>query len=947
MFCDLHNMRSCSRTICPTIRRLDEHRKRAKCLADLFGNEEANAWRKELIEKCEAVMFDDQDSVNTKPREILWRKGYYDTIAMAKRFIHTQLKHTALADLDGIYDLGEFIEAGMARLKKIIVRLESDYNLDLRCLVDFTLFGEVNAVVEPGDIPINKKITSLEIINFALESIHALIVSLGDLHRYYLDFGLNTLINAGITRQLADLYYKEAFKLNPQNGMPQNQLGTLWIGRGYNLDSVYFYLHSLVCPRPFELSEDNVIRLFQQNSAYLETIKMDEDYQVTLRDFIGRFLLIVDIFFFDKNVPTFNELCSFLLCDLNVMLQRKESSGLDQEMLFKMTALLFFCMRKLKKSNSPKLYYLNAFLAGICDQFVDNCNTRFEDFFKGHEKENQEYQLKYAEAYSAYQKLIQDECGRGIPREAEQPVENGNRHLSSNSGVSPDAYGGSSGEISTNEKANYTRNGKAAGSAAKKAVKYRRRRRRSTVSSASESDLTSNFDSESSEESSDEEEDQKSDEEGRNVKDQQAIRHFNGDDDSDIVIEEETVVIKTKELYGNTIQSPVPSSVDVVNGMQNAFADMHFREDATDGENKGSGRLRMRKKIFFPLYDPNLVLKFATGEPTIPALKVLFDWLMGNKDILWECYQSNPQFVDKIMSLLNVVTLNICTRKVFFHRALLTTDGLREDIQSLFDVRSKMPIAEDLLLKHFGEFVEAQANLDWEMPAQLKVTASEVDLLRLFKLKNFGFFIADRRKFGYAFLNCRFERTSVEQDKKRINSKKAAKQGSRRSELKGRNEWKSSSSGEGKGSDGKRIQKLRKAGTEKKRGRRNRAGASNKNMGNPPGPGKVCLLEAGDGDLKAKDKGLREKEMLQKGELMKKLWLRNEVKTLESQVNLLSFFSFPCYALHMFLVDSRTKGSRIDYPLCGGRCQSSRRPFGHCEAVGAHGKANCFDSFRR
>lgn len=676
-----------------------------------------------MVEKCEQVIFDDQDSVNTKPREILWRKGYYDTIAMAKRFMHAQLKQVALADLDGVNHLAEFIEEGMTRLKKIIVRIENDYNLDLRYLVDFSLFGEELAavVVNHDEVPINKKITSLEIINFALESIHALIVALGDLNRYYLDFGLNKLFNCEITKQRTALYYEEAFKLNPQNGMPQNQMGTLWIGRSYNLDSVYYYLYSLVCPKPFELSEDNVIKLFHQNSAYLETINMDEDYEVNLKDFIARFLLIVDIFFFDKSVPTFNDLCGFLLCDLNAMLQRNEG-GFDQDVLFKITAILFFCMRKLKKTNSPTLYHLNAFLAAICDQFVVRCHTTFEEFFKLHEQENLEYHAKYTEAYSLYQESNKGENGKAMQRKPEQKSQNGTNGLSSNSatdGVSQEAYGASSTENKSNEKSGDSREPKRRPVIPKKAVKYRRRRRRSTDSSDSESDLTSNFDSDSeasdgSSDPEDSEDDVESEEEENhleinNSRDPRKPGKFKSisdeENDSDVLIEEETVVLKNHEVNGHSSIAPTAE-----NHLEKSFTALNFRDEVNNVENKPLGRIRLRQKMCLALYDPNLVLKFASKEPTIRALKVLLDWLMGNKEIVWECHQSNPQFLEKIMSLLNVVTLNICTRKVFFHRRLLTAEGLREDIQSLFDARCKMPITEDLVLKHFAEFVDVQMN---------------------------------------------------------------------------------------------------------------------------------------------------------------------------------------------------------------------------------------------
>lgn len=921
------------RSICPLIRRLDEHRSRANSLLDLF-DEDVSAWRQELVGKCEDAFFDDQDCVSPKPREILWRKGYYDTISMAKRFVHKHYKSQAALDgsvLAGMDKLCAFIEEGIMRLKKIIVRIEADYNLDLKYLVDFTLFGngeeaelQLDQFPSHEEIPINKKITSLEIINFALESIHSLIISLGDLHRYYLDFGLHKQFNPAITKQLTANYYEEAFKLNPKNGMPQNQLGTLWFGRNCNLDSVYYYLYSLVCPKPFELSEDNVVKIFQQSAAYLEDLVMEKDYQVSFQDFIARFLLVADIFFFDKNVPTFNDLCRLLLCDLNYMLRQGGESVLDQDILFKLTAILFFCMRKLKRTNSPKVFQLNAFLAAICDQFVESCNVNFEEFFAAHSVENEAYQQRYQDRYAAYTqrepkaeraKMLIVENGQSASRRV-NGLNNGLSSTSTTDGVSQDAYGGGSSNerksIGDGQNRRTTSNGSGA-AAKKRAPKYRRRRRRSTYTS--DSDLTSNFDSDSEGEEDNSElsdEDQDSGEEDINYEDEDSeeeelekraengtVKWRNGsahvkldsdeNNDSDVIIEEETVVVKTngESVNGSRTMSPFTPLNGVAAQLEEMrIGDVDFGQQHLQDERRGD---RTRQKVPLVKCDPNLLLKFVEREPTIRALKLLLDWLMDNKEIIWECFQSNPEFVHKIMVLLNSVNVNIFTRKVFFERQLLTTEGLREDIRSLFDARAKLPITEDLVLKHFGEFNRSQVNLDWEIYSQMKVTAMEENLLRIIKLKNFGFFICDRKKFGYAFRSCSFEQIDTEQVKRRKNAKRAQKRdGGRQGEQKRGNDWGSGSgSGETRRERRRRQRKQQRNG-EPVEGRRN-MGNGDKGRGGRTAEGRQQQQgrnrEEGSGDVRGKDKVCREKEMLKKGELMGKLWLRNEVKTLESKVS--------------------------------------------------------------
>lgn len=899
------------------MKQIDERRTRARCLVELF-DDDITEIRRDVVQRCEDAMFSDQDSVSHKPRELLWRKGYYDTISLAKRFIHQHWKSQSALEsrhnnyvtapaLDGTDKLCLFIEEGMLRLKKMVIRIDQDYDLDLKYIVDFSLFenGEVAIPVEHEVVPINKKITSLEIINFALESIHAIIVSLGDLHRYYLDFGLNKQFDADVTAELTARFYEAAFKLNPKQGMPQNQLGTLWIGRNFNLDSVYHYLYSLVCPKPFEMSEDNVIKIFNQGAVYLENLVMPDDYTVTLQDFIARFLLIVDIFFFDKNVPTLNDLCRFLLCDLKTLLGQR--GVFTQDILFKFTSILFFCMNKLKRSNSPKVFQLNAFLAAICDQFTENCNANFDAFFQEHYKENADYKERYQQLYDIYNEerinTIQPEmldkesimskkdkrtCQNIILDDAKM---NGLSGTSSAEGTSSPHEAGDSDKNGLSG-SRQGRQGKSKGSidydnGKKRAPKYRRRRRRSTYSS--DSDLTSNFDSDSEKSEVDESDfsyedsDDDTDDDGEHYEEEPATPNkyhvdrrsstaIDEDNDSDIVIEEETVVLVGRNKDNGSVLKSESTQESGHGDLIGQLDELCIVDANGKQEDVGPKRERNRQKLGSVKYSPNLLLRFVDGEPTIRALKLLFDWLMDHKEIVWECFQSNPDFLHKIMVLLNTVNLDIFTRRVFFKRQLLTVNGLRDDIKSLFEVRGKLPISEDMHMKHFSEFARAQAGLDWELPVQMYVTPMEENLMRIVKLKNFGFFICDRKKFGYVFRNCEFEEINLETMREKKKAKRSERRGGRKPEANG-GRVRKGQPGIGNKQNGDKLQKRR--------------GRMEESSGQPR-RGRGLLRDEGNGDAKTQKEMIlsKEKEMLRKGELMGKLWLRNEVKNLESKVKL-------------------------------------------------------------
>lgn len=223
---------------------------------------------------------------------------------------------------------------------------------------------------------------------------------------------LNSKINFCLFPNFQDFvanYYFEAFKLNPKSGMAQNQLGTLMAGSNYNLDSIYHYLYSLVCPVPFEVSDNRVMMLFQSNASYLEKTEgaNDKGDTIGLRDFIARYLLVIDVFFYDKDINDFNSLCHCMLLDFRKMLQsnRIELSG---DILYKMIAMFFFCMIKLKTIGSNKIHSLHAFLVALCAELVSACSMKLNKFIASREAQNTKFQSKYYKSFEEFEQTVRD-----------------------------------------------------------------------------------------------------------------------------------------------------------------------------------------------------------------------------------------------------------------------------------------------------------------------------------------------------------------------------------------------------------------------------------------------------------------------------------------------------------------------------------------------------------
>uniref|UniRef100_A0A182TBF4 Protein SMG5 n=1 Tax=Anopheles maculatus TaxID=74869 RepID=A0A182TBF4_9DIPT len=372
-----------------------------------------------LVSQCIQLIFEDFECVGQKSREILWRKGYYDVVSVLKR----QRGRANVATLQHAAD--RLIREGINYFKAIVLRFEQIFNLDsLRFLVDFALLEDydVEALreepscyallqLQTNDDAAAKELYTKQEISYALETIHALLISLGDLHRYQLEFGLGDRLQV---KDRTRKYYLEAFKLNPKVGMAQNQLGMLVGGQNGHLDAVYHYLYSLCCAIPFECSETNVNVIFQKNIRQLESgagadlangggIVDGNDELVD--QFIATFLLVVDVFFYDKVVTDFNALCHSVLVEFKKILsirQLLEEYYLTDDMLFKIVSILFFCMHRIKLINSDKIYSLNAFLVALCSELLQWCTASFEKFASEHSREDAQFQEMYLRRYQRY-----------------------------------------------------------------------------------------------------------------------------------------------------------------------------------------------------------------------------------------------------------------------------------------------------------------------------------------------------------------------------------------------------------------------------------------------------------------------------------------------------------------------------------------------------------------
>lgn len=102
-------------------------------MGDLF-TPKLNIQRKKFREYCERLIFSDPVLFGHKGEELLWRKSYYDVVATAKKLKKREYTQEEVSNIE------THINAGVGYYHHYIAKLQLEYDLDLNCLVDFTLY---------------------------------------------------------------------------------------------------------------------------------------------------------------------------------------------------------------------------------------------------------------------------------------------------------------------------------------------------------------------------------------------------------------------------------------------------------------------------------------------------------------------------------------------------------------------------------------------------------------------------------------------------------------------------------------------------------------------------------------------------------------------------------------------------------------------------------------
>ncbi|XP_071450333.1 nonsense-mediated mRNA decay factor SMG5 [Hetaerina americana] len=709
------------RTISEAVRYLDDQQGKAKTCADLFLPH-METHRARLREYCERLIFSDPVGYGRKGEELLWRKAYYEALTSAKR-----LRKGNAWSVEDIAYLQKHLSAGVGNYHHLIFRMQIEYKLDLRGIIDFPLVVDVGGLSK-GKSSVGK-LPEVSGMEWARQAVHRCLVYLGDLSRYLSD------LHPCWDVTLSTRYYFQALNFNPEVGMPHNQLGTLAATQNHSVDASYHYMRCLVCPQSFEGAEGNLQRMLEKNNAWLDAhlLKLAENlsqgenqptvsHEDQIHCCVARFLNLIGAWFFDKMpVVDMNQLCHQTLMDfqqcitfskskesdlkisedemnvdqlsnmrngMSVAGDKENPHYLSDEIVFRMMVMLLMCLDRMQKNGSQNASAVVAFTLAMFSLLIQHVLQ-----------------------------CIQDAVPPQSPDEVPSPV---NWTDSSEKTVTEN---GGSHRSSTDERVKMVNGTGKHGKCKKKSSlsKLRRRRRRRIRKNSSDSDAS---DVDSHEGSSSSEEGDSDGSESEGLEEEEEVVQSSDDEE-----EEDSSLAVSETLKGE------------------AESNGKAESDAAD-ERKGPSE---------DVWRLVLDLLMGNGEDGevrfVGAVKVCSDWLRGDGSVISACARSSPLLLQRVIKLANLVNVDVSVL------ADTGSDGIEHfKLQDIREISEKVPLPEDVLLKGIPIFKGMQDTLDWDYLRHHSMNSLEEAIIRAHKLVNFAHYLsaikdtavtydAERRKF--------------------------------------------------------------------------------------------------------------------------------------------------------------------------------------------------------
>lgn len=614
--------------------------------------------RQRLRGQCENLILKHSKEYGRRAEERLWRKVFYDVIQKLRN--HRKILEDCCDSLDGA--LRTHLSSAAGYYYHLLTRLQLCYHLTLDGVLSWGFSSQ-----QAGQ-------QDLETVSWAVKACQRCLIYLGDIARYQSDLEGEEAI------KLAERFYFEAAMVNPDIGMPQNQLGTLAGTRAYGCEGAYFYLRCLLSKEVFEGAEGNLLRIFEKNRSIVHRIKelpLDEPRpKERLKRFLVYFLYLQDVLYKHENSPDIGgedtgHLCESVLQDFSSVLSVDPSSSgthkptlhngdtplengyqdsdathntdgvISSSLMVKLVVMAIATVTRLQSKGSQESSMAIAFALSFLSFLIQSCITSFENFST---KEN--FNSEKA-------------ATNGLPKNT-QAI----------NGLSTEMLSKHESSLPVSKLASDFKETKTL----KRALKHRRRRRRRR-------NIDYSFGSYSGS-GSDLEESGAEDDEDSDLSEGGGEGDLLSDDSDDVYIESDSgdengnagSLSRTLPASKNGKRSDnnsVPKSTTTPTTINSPHALQGFKacffgqngisagklfradlfSDVSDAETESS--VASRTEILRDCVESNL-LKAVAGQKLMPAIKVMTDWLRLNGELLTTCVESLGTLLSRLASLLNM-----------------------------------------------------------------------------------------------------------------------------------------------------------------------------------------------------------------------------------------------------------------------------------------------------
>ncbi|XP_034938965.1 protein SMG5 [Chelonus insularis] len=735
-------------------KKLDDHRAAAVTIQDLFTASE-EILRTKLKDYCERLIFHDPVGHAKKIEELLWRRAFYDVVSTAKKLRQGNVWNEVEKAL-----LSTHLSVGVGFYHHLILKLQLECNLDI-VSVDLISSRHDACLLDNDNECVSLKFQSKEAQQCVIRLIHRSLICLGDLTRYKIDLDPNW------DPMIAMRYYKMAIGIDPNIGMPHNQLGTISGNKNYGVDAVYYYMRCILCPESFDGAEGNLQRiisahlftgkeklpsqrcaaklfsLFQKwNNDLSNSNRVNEDCEDLLMD-IKNCLNTEKI---EENKPTLDKLLQH--CKL------EQNSYLSDDVVFKMIAICLMSILKLREKESSQVHAVIAFILSLLSQLIQVVIDNLQEFMinlphlNGQNNGEHDYNnglINEEDNVEAESALVCKD--NNTPNDATS--QNGENCVDVNENTKK--VNGTESNIQNGHSTNGDM--KKPRSKPKKNLLSKLRRPRKYVNS-SDSDA-SDFDGpylDTSGEEMNSDLSDTDDEDGLsdcilsdNLTDDDVHEEEEENSDAEVGVELNGAIkaIEPQESQKDEVKDDVNVS-ESISAVSVRKYDSGISIEQHSKSNTTVDQMVILKKQTLNSED---LLKVLSKKELLYSIKICFDWLRGNPDIIKMVAKSSRMLLHRISILLNLI--NVDTEAL-----LKTWDG-----ESIFLTNSSklneyvniVPLREDNEMRGLQILQTAHQDLNWHILRKYTMRKREETLLRILKLNTFGKYLCSIEEVGMKF----------------------------------------------------------------------------------------------------------------------------------------------------------------------------------------------------